>query len=135
MAINITRFLKTALIFLCIQANGQGKPWSENLITIPEKSNYQKTSTYADVMHFIEAIKSKSDLVHLEFLGKSKEGKDIPLIVMANPKISSPHEAEASGKPIMYVQGNIHAGEVEGKEVLQQLIERYFIGRQKIFIR
>ncbi|NOY47918.1 MAG: M14 family metallopeptidase [Chlorobi bacterium] len=131
MAINIIRFLKIALLFLCIQANGQVKPWSENLITIPEKSNYQKTSTYADVMHFIEAIKSKSDLVHLEFMGKSKEGKDIPLIIMANPKISSPKEAKDSGKPIMYVQGNIHAGEVEGKEVLQQLMRDILLGKKK----
>ncbi|VAV82961.1 hypothetical protein MNBD_BACTEROID02-247, partial [hydrothermal vent metagenome] len=131
MAINITRFFKIALLFLCIQANGQVKTWSKNLITIPEKSNYQKTSTYADVMHFIEVIKSKSDLVHLEFMGKSKEGKDIPLIVMAKPKISSPKEAKDSGKPIMYVQGNIHAGEVEGKEVLQQLMRDILLGKKK----
>jgi Zinc carboxypeptidase len=124
-------FLKAIFLFLCIQANGQGKPLTEDLTTIPEKSNYQKTSTYADVIHFVEAIKSKSDLVHLEFMGKSKEGKDIPLIVMANPKILSPQEAKASGKPIMYIQGNIHAGEVEGKEVLLQLMRDILLGNKK----
>ena len=109
-------FLRLAVFLFCFQLTAQNSPWSENLITTPEKSNYQKTSTYADVMAFIKTIQSKSDLVHLEFMGKSKEGKGIPVVIMANPKVSSPQEAKDSGKPVMYVQGNIHSGEVEGRK-------------------
>ncbi len=124
-------FLKLIVFFACIQLTAQNTPWSENLITVPEKSNYQKTSTYAEVMAFINAIQSKSDLVHLEFMGKSMEGKDIPVVVMANPKVSSPQEAKASGKPVMYIQGNIHSGEVEGKEILQQMMRDILLGNKK----
>ncbi len=131
MTIKKNYILRLFVFVLCAQLNAQNIPWSENLITIPEKTNYQKTSTYADVMNFIESIKNKSDLIHLEFMGKSKEGKNIPVVVMANPKISSPQEAITSGKPIMYVQGNIHAGEVEGKEILQQLIRDILLGDKK----
>jgi hypothetical protein len=106
------------LLFFSLQINAQDKIWSEDLITTPEKSNYQKTSTYADVVSFINAIQRESKLIHLEYMGTSKEGKDIPVVVLANPKITTPEEAIASGKPVMYVQGNIHAGEVEGKEVV-----------------
>jgi hypothetical protein len=119
-----------ALIFL-IPSFAQEKVWSEALITVPEKTNYQKTSTYAEVMSFIEALQKESDWLHLEFMGTSKEGKKIPVAVLANPPITSPEEAAASGKPVMYLQGNIHAGEVEGKEVVQMLMRDILLGDKK----
>lgn len=124
-------FLSLVVFLVCIQLFAQSTPWSEDLMTTPEKSNYQKTSTYAEVMGFIKAIQSKSNLAHLEFMGKSMEGKDIPVVVMANPKISSPQEAKESRKPVMYIQGNIHSGEVEGKEILQQLMRDILLGDKK----
>jgi len=119
---------KTILLVFCVQLQAQNTPWPESLMTTPEKSNYQKTSTYAEVMTFINAIQVKSNMVHLEFMGTSKEGKDIPVVVMANPKVSTPEDAKASGKPVMYIQGNIHSGEVEGKEILQQLMRDILLG-------
>lgn len=105
--------------------------WSSDLLTTPEITAYSKTSMYADVMAYIEAIESKSDLIYVESMGKSLEGKDIPVLVLANPKISNPNEAKASGKPVIYVQGNIHSGEVEGKEILQILLREILLGDKK----
>lgn len=110
---------------------GVSAQWTEDLLTIPEKTQYTKTSLYRDVMNFIHAIEAKSDLVHVEAMGKSLEGKDIPLVVLANPKITTPEEAKVSGKPVMYVQGNIHSGEVEGKESLQILMREILLGDKK----
>lgn len=126
----------TTVLLLVLSANifAQSPVWAENLITVPEKTNYQKTSTYAEVMSFIDAIQKESDLVHLEFMGQSKEGKDIPLLVLANPKISTPAEAIASDKPIMYIQGNIHAGEVEGKEIVLMLMRDILLGDKKYLL-
>lgn len=129
-----TRIITVLFLFCHFSLSAQNQSWTEELITVPEMTNYQKTSTYAEVMSFIEAIRKKSDLVHLEFMGKSKEGKDIPLLVMAEPKITSPEEAEASGKPVMYVQGNIHAGEVEGKEVMLMLMRDILLGEKKYLL-
>ncbi|MEM9850087.1 MAG: M14 family metallopeptidase [Bacteroidota bacterium] len=103
------------------------KVWDADLLTVPEKTNYQKTSTYQEVMDFIMALQTASDLMHLEYMGTSKEGKDIPVMVLANPKVSTPAEAVASGKPVMYVQGNIHAGEVEGKEIMLMLMREILL--------
>ena len=127
--------LSTIIAFLfVIVASAQTTVWPENLITVAEKTDYQKTSTYAEVMAFIEAIQKQSGLMHLESMGKSMEGKDIPVIVMANPKISTPEEAQASGKPVMYIQGNIHAGEVEGKEVMLVLMREILLGHKKYLL-
>lgn len=123
--------LITVLSIIATSAYAQ---WPAELITTPEKTNYQETSTYADVMNFIKALQPKTDLMHLEYMGKSLEGKDIPVVVMADPKISSPEEAEQSGKPVMYIQGNIHSGEVEGKEILQILMREILLGDKKYLL-
>lgn len=108
--------------------------WPSDLITTPERTNYQETSTYADVMNFIKTIQPKTDLMHVEYMGKSLEGKDIPVVVMADPKITTPEDAKQSGKPVMYIQGNIHSGEVEGKEILQILMREILLGDKKYLL-
>lgn len=115
------------LAFFFSQAMSQ---YSEALMTTPEKTNYQETSTYADVMSFLKAISEKSDLIHQETLVKSTEGKDVPLVVLARPKISTPEEAVASGKPVVFIQANIHGGEVEGKEAVMAMMRDILIGEK-----
>jgi hypothetical protein len=105
--------------------------WPEDLLLTPEKSNFIKTSTYADVMTFLDGMKSKSSNMHIISMGKSLEGKDIPVAILANPLIKTPEEAKASGKLVIYVQGNIHAGEVEGKEAVMMLMRDILLGDKK----
>lgn len=105
--------------------------WSDDLILTPEKSNFVKTSTYAEVMAFLTAIKGQSNQVQLFSMGKTKEGKDIPVAILSKEGIKSPEEAKASGKLVIYIQGNIHSGEVEGKEVLMMLMRDILLGDKK----
>ncbi len=55
-------------------------------------------------------------------IGKSTLGKEIPLVVAARDPSISPGEAKRRGLPVVYVQANIHAGEVEGKEAVLMLL-------------
>ncbi len=102
--------------------------WTDDLIITPERSNFEKTSTYGDVMNFINTIKTKSPYIQISSIGKSPMGKEIPLVILAKPAISTPEQARASGKPVIYIQGNIHAGEVEGKEVTMMLMRDILLG-------
>ena len=99
-----------------------------SLLLIPEKTNFEKTSTYADVVSFLNAIKQLSPYISLHNIGKSTSGLDIPMAVLANPMISNADQAKASGKPVVYIQANIHAGEVEGKEVAMMLMRDILLG-------
>ena len=112
------RYLITASLALVLSFTS----WAQDLVLTPEKSNFVKTSTYAEVMNFLNTIQSQSANMHLTSMGKSPEGKDIPVAILANPLVKTPTEAKASGKPIIYMQGNIHAGEVEGKETVMMLM-------------
>jgi hypothetical protein len=61
-------------------------------------------------------------LIRLQELGKSGEGRSLPLLIVSNPPVSTPAEAKASGKLVVFLFGNIHAGEVDGKEALPMLV-------------
>lgn len=125
------RIISTCIfLLLAIQAPAQ-QSWPEDLITTPEKTNYVKTSTHAEVMAFIKAIQGKSENAAVFSMGTSKEGKEIPVVILSSDKIKTAAEAKASGKPVIYIQGNIHAGEVEGKEVLLMLTREILLGDKK----
>ena len=85
-------------------------------MTAAERSHYERTSTFNEVIEVLDALDSQTDLMYRETLLLTREGRDVPIVVLANPPVSSPAQAEASGKPVIAIQANIHGGEVEGKE-------------------
>src|SRR5687767_11595355 len=104
------------------------KSWPPDLILTPEKSDFVKTSTHSDVVQFITNITKTSDYAHVISMAKSAEGKEIPVIILSSPRVTTTEEARASGKPVVYIQGNIHAGEVEGKEALMMVLRDILSG-------
>ena len=93
-------------------------------LTRAERTNYNETSHYEDVVAFMEALQANGAPLRISMIGSSTEGRPIPLGLISYPPVSGPLEARASGKPIVYIQGNIHAGEVEGKEAAQSFLRR-----------
>lgn len=91
-------------------------------LTRAERTGFTETSTYADVMAFIDSLKTASTDIHVTTLGRSTQGKDIPLVVLSRPLVRSAAEAKKLNRPIVFVQANIHGGEVEGKEALLSLL-------------
>ena len=90
--------------------------------TRAERTNYLETSHYADVLSFLDSLKLLGAPYAFGSIGKTFEGRDIPYVIASRPLVHTPAEARATGRPIVYVQGNIHAGEVEGKEALLALL-------------
>jgi hypothetical protein len=90
--------------------------------TRAEATSYAETSRYEDVASFLRALGEKGTAVHVASMGKTSEGRDIPYVVASRPLVRTAAEAKNLGRPIVYVQANIHAGEVEGKEALQALV-------------
>ena len=85
------------------------------LQTVPEKTDYRETSRYADVTAFLAALGQAAPTIHVTTFGKTHEKRDLPLVVVGAPD-ASPEAVRRTGKLRVYIQGNIHAGEVEGKE-------------------
>jgi len=85
-------------------------------LTVAEASDFTATSLHADVMKFISELQRKSSLLRVETLCVSQEGRAVPLLVIGQPVPSSPLALLNERKAVVYIQANIHAGEVEGKE-------------------
>jgi hypothetical protein len=90
--------------------------------TRPELTRYRETSRYADVRQFLDSLRKIGAPLTLGSIGKTSEGRSIPFVVASRPLVTTVAEARRLGRPIVYVQGNIHAGEVEGKDALLALI-------------
>lgn len=99
--------------------------------TVPEASNGARTSSHAEVLAFIDSLTHRGAKLHLGTLGQSPQGKRVPFVVLSHPLVTTPVAARRSGKPVLYIQANIHAGEVEGKEAVQQLMRELTLGSLK----
>ena len=128
-------FAVVLLLALPLPASPQGPaPAVDGLRTVAEKTGYQETSRYADVMAFVEALDRASDRVHVTTFGVTNEKRALPLVVVGAPA-ATPEAVRRSGKLRVYIQGNIHAGEVEGKESAQMLLRDLASGRHDDWLR
>lgn len=100
------------------QAARGARDWPQ---TRPELSNYTETSRYEDVMAFMKAMAAAAPQIRLTTYGHTYEGRPMPLAVIGAPD-ATPEAVRATGKVRIYIQGNIHAGEVEGKEAMLWLL-------------
>jgi hypothetical protein len=90
--------------------------------TRAERSGYTETSTYADVNAFVDSLRIAELPFTLGLMGRTTEGRWLSYLVLTRRKVNTPADARRLGLPIVYVQANIHAGEVEGKEALLALV-------------
>lgn len=125
---------RLALLSLLLCA-GIAKPQTPPLQTVAETSDYQATSRHAEVVDFCERLSKLSSLVRLGELGKSGEGRKLPLVILADPPLSTPEEASKSGKLVVLALANIHAGEVDGKEALLMLARDVATAKDKSLLK
>ena len=97
--------------------------------TVAEAGNWRSTATYAEVVGFLQRLQRASPVMHLGSLGTTFEGRSIPLVVLADPPVKTAAEARAGGKVVVFAMGNIHAGEVCGKEALLLLARELALQR------
>lgn len=91
-------------------------------LTRAERTGFLETSHYADVVQFIDSLRALGAGISVGSIGKTSEGRDIPYVIASRPLVTTPDEAHRLSRPVVYVQADIHAGEVEGKEALQSLL-------------
>jgi hypothetical protein len=122
--------LATALFSLLVAAPPlAARQPTAPLRTAPERTNHEQTTRYAEVVAFMETAAARSPHIHLTTFGYTMEGRPLPLAVVGRVASADPAAVLASGRTRVYLQGNIHAGEVEGKEALLMLLRDIADGR------
>ena len=103
-------------------------PGAAALQTTPELTGFNNTSTYEEVVALMKAAAATSRNIHLTTSGYTTEGRPLPLAVIGAPA-ATPDAIRATGKLRVHIQGNIHGGEVEGKESAQILLRELAQGK------
>jgi len=107
-----------------------------DLKTTPEATDYKSTSTYDDVVRFMKAVDAASPNVFYVAYGKTYDGREMPMAVVGTGlKDGSAASVLATNRLRVHIQGNIHAGEVEGKEAAQVLLRELAQGKHNDWLR
>jgi len=106
----------------------------DKLTTRAESSNYQSTSSYADVQAFLGELDLRGAPIFRGSLGKSSEGRSIPFVVAARPRVDTPEAARALGRPIVFIQASLHGNDVEGKEALLAILRDLCLATDKTLL-
>lgn len=118
--------MKTAYLIAGVLVAGAGPAAAQT--TKAERTEYRETSSYADVMTFLDSLGHRAPDIRQWIFATSPEGKPLPVVLAARPMVDGPAAAHRTGKPIVLVQANIHAGEIEGKEAAQMLLRDLTVG-------
>ncbi len=102
--------------------------WPDELRTVAEKTDFRRTMTLADLHDFIDELRWRSEHVHVINVFRSPLGRMAPAVVLASPRVTSAREARESGKPVVYLQGNIHPPESEGAEAMLMVMRDILFG-------
>ena len=103
-----------------VPANWNGT-WPEDLRIPPERTKFTRTTDSLQSIEFLTALKGKSERIHVLNMFISPLRKAAPVAVLANPRLTSAQAARVSGKPVVFLFGNIHPPESEATEALLML--------------
>src|SRR4051812_44044546 len=85
--------------------------WPEEIQTVPERTNFTRTMSSLQLHEFIGALKLKTENLHVATMFVSPMRKAAPAMVLASPRVTSAQQANASGKNVIFLMGNIHPPE------------------------
>jgi hypothetical protein len=109
---------------------GTGSPVGDQplLTTRAERTRYEQTTGYGEVMQFVARAATLSDRVHVTTFGSTVEGRALPLVVVGDTTDAGPASVTARARTRVWLQANIHGGEVCGKEALLMLLRDLVAG-------
>jgi murein tripeptide amidase MpaA len=126
----MTALARNVLVALVIAAPRlAAQTWPQ---TAAERTSFAATSSSGEVGAFLDSLQMAGAPISVSEMGRTALGKPILLAVASDPPVTSPAEAAASGRLVVYLQANIHAGEVEGKEAVLILLRELATTRREL---
>src|SRR5438105_3701441 len=89
------------LLLVAVLSGASAQIPEDSLKSRAERTNYEETSRYEDVVRFFNELHQRTSLMRLEHFGVSQEGRTLPLAILSDPPVAQPREARDSGKPVL----------------------------------
>lgn len=96
-----------------------------------ESANFERHTSHAELLDFLYDVQARTDRMRILDLATTNEGRDMPLVLLGAPPTATPGTAFFSGKPLVFITGNVHGGERAGREGTLQLIRELTLGSQR----
>lgn len=102
---------------------------ASDLRTVGEKSDFKVTGRYSETLELCQAFqKAHPKNVKCTDFGTTPEGRKLLALVVSENKEFSPAQSQKKGKPVLFFQGGIHSGEIDGKDAgflfLREVLEQ-----------
>jgi hypothetical protein len=99
-----------------------------DLMTVAERSGFVRTGRFDEVQRLCADFqRARPDNVRCVEFGRSPEGRPLLALVASSDGVLDPATARARNRPVVFMQGGIHAGEIDGKDAgllaLRQMLE------------
>ena len=92
-------------------------------ITPAEKSGLRATPSYDETIAWLRKLVAAAPRqLQLVSIGKSSNGRDIWMVIASAAGRFTPEALRRSGKPVIFAQAGIHAGEIDGKDAGMMLL-------------
>jgi hypothetical protein len=124
----LTRPRAVLLVTLAAVACGRSSAPAPALVTVAEQSGFVRTGRYVEVETLCAAFqKAWPAQVRCVEFGRSPENRPLLALVASGDGALDPEAARARARPVVLMQGGIHAGEIDGKDagflLLRQLLD------------
>ncbi len=111
-------------LFLATIAQSAVTAHSEPLSPI-EQCGFVKLTSHSEMMAYLTKVDGLSDKISVKIIGKSVEGREIPVVMMTEDKVFGSHR---STKPVVLIFATQHGNEPSGKEAALMLIREIAMG-------
>lgn len=89
-----------------------GHPWA----TPAEQALLNRTPRYDETVAYLKRLAAAAPELRLVSLGSSPEGRDLWMVIASKERAFTPEALRETGKPTLFAQACIHAGEMDGKD-------------------
>src|SRR5688500_3209129 len=89
-----------------------GDPW----VTPSEAWGFRNTPRYDETIGYLRRLVAASPQLKMVSIGRSDEGREVWLVIASKERAFTPDALRRTGKPTLFAQGSIHAGEMDGKD-------------------
>lgn len=98
------------------------------LTTLAEKTRYRQTGRYEEVQRLCAAFeRSYPEQIRCREFGRSPEGRPMLVLIASADAAFEPDKNRELQRPVVLMQGGIHAGEIDGKDAglraLREILE------------